>query len=150
MKLSFPLNEHIAQNILTRYLPKEVVSDIITGKIEFETEPKRKKNVLLGGLWEFPGGKKIKKESITNCIKREILEELSINVDVSNFIIKVNHKYSHFGITLQAHHCFYKTGDIICNSADDWKWIRPNQLAQFPFPKANHYIFPYILNQKVA
>jgi len=111
---------------------------------------KRKKNVLLGGLWEFPGGKKIKKESITNCIKREILEELSINVDVSNFIIKVNHKYSHFGITLHAHHCFYKTGDIICNSADDWKWIRPNQLAQFPFPKANHYIFPYILNQKVA
>jgi A/G-specific adenine glycosylase len=111
---------------------------------------KRKKNALLGGLWEFPGGKAIKNESIPNCIKREILEELAINVDVLNFITKVNHKYSHFGIILHAYHCFYKTGEIICNSSDDWKWIRPNQLAQFPFPKANHYIFPYILNQEVA
>ena len=111
---------------------------------------KRKKNTLLGGLWEFPGGKLIKNESISECIKREIYEELSIDVEVQNFIIKVNHKYSHFSITLHAHHCLYKKGTIKCNAADDWKWIKSAQLADFPFPKANHYIFPHILNKGVA
>ncbi len=111
---------------------------------------KRKKNALLGGLWEFPGGKVMKNESIQNCIKREISEELSINVKVSSFITEVNHRYSHFSINLHAYHCFYKNGDIVCNAADDWKWISISQLNQFPFPKANHYIFPHLLNQEVA
>jgi len=111
---------------------------------------KRKKNALLGGLWEFPGGKVMKNESIQNCIKREILEELSIDVNVSSFITEVNHRYSHFSINLHAYHCFYKNGNIVCNAADDWKWVRIDQLNQFPFPKANHYIFPHLLNQEVA
>tara|TARA_B100000700_G_C14714349_1_gene700655 strand:- start:63 stop:803 length:741 start_codon:yes stop_codon:yes gene_type:complete len=111
---------------------------------------KRKKNALLGGLWEFPGGKVIKNESIPECIKREVLEELSIDVEVQNFIITINHKYSHFSITLHAHHCVYKKGKVKCNVADDWKWIDPNQLVDFPFPKANHYIFPHLLNKGVA
>ncbi len=91
-----------------------------------------------------------KQQSIISIEKAAILTAVKNQKYLSPPYFKVNHKYSHFGITLHAHHCFYKTGDIICNSADDWKWIRPNQLAQFPFPKANHYIFPYILNQKVA
>ena len=111
---------------------------------------KRQKNGLLGGLWEFPGGKVMENESIPDCIKREILEEVNIQVQVSDFITKVNHKYSHFGITLYAHHCFYKSGDINCTAADDWKWIKPNAFKKYPFPKANHYIFPHISKQEVA
>jgi A/G-specific adenine glycosylase len=111
---------------------------------------KRKKNALLGGLWEFPGGKVMNDESIKNCIKREIFEELSINVFVSEFITKVKHKYSHFGITLYAHHCIYEKGDIVCNAADDWKWVTPFELNEYPFPKANHYIFPHIINSEVV
>ncbi len=111
---------------------------------------KRKKNTLLGGLWEFPGGKMMKNESIKQCIKREIMEELNIKVDVSKFIVKVKHKYSHFTITLYAHHCFYKDGKINCTSADDWKWIKSNAFSKYPFPKANHYIFPHILKSEAA
>tara|TARA_B000000475_G_scaffold200083_1_gene162662 strand:+ start:232 stop:1293 length:1062 start_codon:yes stop_codon:yes gene_type:complete len=109
---------------------------------------KRKKNALLGGLWEFPGGKILKNESIENCVKREIYEELSINVDILKFITKVKHSYSHFRITLHAYHCIYKKGKIVCNASDDWKWITPNQFKKFAFPKANHHIFPHILNQE--
>lgn len=111
---------------------------------------KRKKNTLLGGLWEFPGGKKKTNETIKACIKREILEELEIDVEVLNFLTSVEHKYSHFSITLHAYNCSFNKGKIKCNSADDWKWIKPNQLKSLPFPKANHYIFPYILDKGVA
>ena len=109
---------------------------------------KRKKNALLGGLWEFPGGKILKNESIKKCIKREVFEELSIDVDVLKFITKVKHSYSHFKITLHAHHCLYNTGKIICKASDSYKWISPNQFNQFAFPKANHHIFPHIINQE--
>ena len=57
---------------------------------------KRKKSGLLGGLWEFPGGKIRPTETKEACIKREIKEELNIDIDISNFIAKVNHKYSLF------------------------------------------------------
>ena len=73
---------------------------------------KRKKNQLLGGLWEFPGGKIENHESIENCIKREIKEELDIQIKVNNFITKIKHQYSHFKITLYAYHCQYISGDV--------------------------------------
>ena len=111
---------------------------------------KRKKEGLLGGLWEFPGGKIKKNESHIDCITREIKEELSIKVDVSDFIVKVDHKYSHFSITLHAYHCHYKAGKIKCNAADQFKWIDINSFSKYPFPKANHHIFPYINNYQSA
>ena len=107
---------------------------------------KRKKSGLLGGLWEFPGGKIRPTETKEACIKREIKEELNIDIDISNFIAKVIHKYSHFGISLYAYHCHYKGGIIRCNSADNFKWIKSNNFSDYPFPKANHYLFPHITN----
>ena len=111
---------------------------------------KRKKNQLLGGLWEFPGGKIESHESIEHCIKREIKEELDIQIKVNNFIIKVKHQYSHFKITLYAYHCQYISGDVKCIEVDDWAWIEPHAISNYPFPRANHYIFPEILNNDGA
>ena len=99
---------------------------------------------------EFPGGKKKNSETIKSCIKREIFEELEIDVEVLNFLTSVDHKYSHFSITLHAYNCSFNKGKIKCNAAETWKWIKPKQLKSLPFPKANHYIFPYILDKGVA
>jgi len=110
---------------------------------------KRKKDGLLGGLWEFPGGKIEDGETHQDCINREMKEELNIVVDISSFITTVNHKYSHFSITLHAYNCSYKSGDIKCNVADDFKWISPCDIIDYPFPKANHHIFPHIINNKL-
>ena len=107
---------------------------------------KRKKNQLLGGLWEFPGGKIKDDESISHCIKREAKEELGIKIQVKNFIRTVKHQYSHFKITLHAHHCKYISGEVKCIEVDDWEWINPKSFSDYPFPKANHYLFPEILN----
>ena len=51
---------------------------------------------LLGGLWEFPGGKKEPRESLEQCLKREIQEELNIEIKVGECFIQVRHAYTHF------------------------------------------------------
>jgi len=107
---------------------------------------KRKKNQLLGGLWEFPGGKIENNESVSHCIKREAKEELGIKIKVQKFITTVQHKYSHFHITLHAYHCKYLSGKVQKIEIDDWEWIHPKSVENYPFPRANHYIFPEILN----
>jgi A/G-specific adenine glycosylase len=55
---------------------------------------------MLGGLWEFPGGKREPGESLTDCLRREIREELAVEIAVGEQIGTVRHAYSHFRITL--------------------------------------------------
>ena len=50
---------------------------------------------LLGGMWEFPGGKQEQGETIKTCIARELKEELGIVVTVGDELITVDHAYSH-------------------------------------------------------
>jgi len=92
---------------------------------------------LLGGLWEFPGGKQEPEESIETTIQREIEEELGINVSVGEPITVVRHAYSHFRITLHAYHCQYVEGTPVPRAATDWCWAPVERLNEYAFPKAN-------------
>ncbi len=99
---------------------------------------------LLGGLWEFPGGKIEAQETIPACIEREIKEELGITVEVGDHLITINHAYNHFRVTLYVHHCRYLSGDPQPIECDEIRWVKPEQLAEFPFPKANTRIIEAI------
>ncbi|NJN38448.1 MAG: A/G-specific adenine glycosylase [Acaryochloridaceae cyanobacterium CSU_3_4] len=101
---------------------------------------KRPEEGLLGGLWEFPGGKVEAQESIPECIQREIQEELGISIDVGNHLITVNHAYTHFKVTLTVHHCRYLQGEPQAIECDEIRWITLDELDQYPFPKANQDI----------
>jgi A/G-specific adenine glycosylase len=57
---------------------------------------------LLGGLWEFPGGKREPDETLEECLQRELSEELAINVVVGSPLTVVQHTYTHFRITMHA------------------------------------------------
>ena len=90
--------------------------DVIVGFIKKGNKiliSKRKKGVLLGGLWELPGGKKNKNESSIQCLKREIKEELNIKVDIKYKIGTIKHRYSHFKINLIGYYCNYKSLKLI-------------------------------------
>ena len=102
---------------------------------------KRHSNVMLGGLWEFPGGKIKEGESAKECVKREIKEELSVNVSVGKKINTIQHAYTHFTIELTAYHCQYESGEAARVDCADFKWIKIRQIDSLPFPKANHKIF---------
>jgi A/G-specific adenine glycosylase len=98
---------------------------------------KRKQNALLGGLWEFPGGKKQKSESFKTAVAREVKEETGIDIQVGKRLCIVKHVYSHFKITLHAYLCDYVSGTAKPLGCDAVKWIKPAELTKYAFPAAN-------------
>jgi A/G-specific adenine glycosylase len=100
---------------------------------------------LLGGLWEFPGGKAEPGESLEECVAREVREELGIQVRVGREILAVDHAFSHFSITLHAFRCEFISGRVRAKSAQRWKWIKPRELGEYAFPAANKRIIAELL-----
>ncbi|MBF2049684.1 MAG: A/G-specific adenine glycosylase [Elainella sp. C42_A2020_010] len=98
---------------------------------------RRRQDGLLGGLWEFPGGKLEANETIQACIRREILEELGIEIEVGDHLITIDHAYSHFHVTLNVYHCRHVSGEPQPLECDEVRWVDLDELDQFPFPKAN-------------
>ena len=98
---------------------------------------RRRQEGLLGGLWEFPGGKLEQGETIEACIRREILEELGIVVEVGDLLCTVTHAYSHFKVTLHVHHCTYLSGDPQPLECEEIRWVTLQTIGEYPFPKAN-------------
>ena len=105
---------------------------------------KRKPRGLLGGLWEFPGGKKEPGESLPQALKREVKEELDIQIRVGKKLTTVDHAYTHFEVQLHVYQCKYLSGTPVCRECTDFKWVRPVQLTRYAFPTANKKIFPAI------
>jgi A/G-specific adenine glycosylase len=108
----------------------------------------RKQDGLLGGLWEFPGGKIEPGETVAACIQREIREELGIEIEVGDHLITVDHAYSHFRVSLHVHHCRHVKGVPQPLECDRVRWVTLDELDQFPFPKANVKIIEALRNQR--
>ncbi|PSB29555.1 A/G-specific adenine glycosylase [Stenomitos frigidus] len=98
---------------------------------------RRRQEGLLGGLWEFPGGKVEPGETVEACIQREIREELGIEITVGDHLIVVDHAYSHFRVTLNVHHCRHVSGEPQAIECDEVRWVTLTDIDQYPFPKAN-------------
>jgi len=92
---------------------------------------------MLGGMWEFPGGKNEKKESLEETVYRELKEELGVDVKVYGKFKMIKHIYSHFKISLHAYWCSIIDGVPQPNSSQEIKWVTLDKIDQFPFPKAN-------------
>ena len=99
---------------------------------------------LLGGLWEFPGGKQESGESLEECLVREIREELGIAIAVEEYLTCVDHGYSHFSITLHAFKAQYVSGTPQAIECAAWRWVGPDQLSSYAFPRADRRIIEYL------
>ncbi len=95
---------------------------------------------LLGNLWEFPGGKQKSDESLAECCRREILEEVGLAVTVGEQFSTVHHSYTHFRTTLHAFHCRYAGGRATPKSSQTVRWVTLDELDEYAFPKANKTI----------
>lgn len=94
---------------------------------------KRPAGGMLGGLWEFPGGKCHNGEALPDCLRRELNEELGVEVAVGAAIVSVRHAYTHFRITLHAFECRLVAGEPKAIEVADWRWVTLAELAAFPF-----------------
>ncbi|MBD2042559.1 A/G-specific adenine glycosylase [Microcoleus sp. FACHB-672] len=98
---------------------------------------KRRQTGLLGGLWEFPGGKVEEGETLEACIQREIQEELAIDIEVGEHLITIEHAYTHFRVTLNVYHCRHLSGIPQPLECDEIRWVTLDEIDQYPFPTAN-------------
>jgi A/G-specific adenine glycosylase len=92
---------------------------------------------LLGGLWEFPGGKQEPGEAIADTIRRELREELAIEAEVGAELITVEHAYSHKRLRFVVHLCRWLSGDPQPLASQQVRWVEPSALSDYPFPAAN-------------
>ncbi len=101
---------------------------------------RRRPTGVLGGFWEFPGGKIETGETVEECIKREIWEELGIVIEVGKHLITIAHTYTHLHVTLIVHHCQYIEGVPQPIECDEIRWVNLEELDEFNFPEANFQI----------
>ena len=101
---------------------------------------------LLGGLWEFPGGKQEPGEAIVDTITRELQEELAIEVSVGEELISLDHAYSHKKLRFVVHLCQWISGEPQPLASQQVKWVRRECLADYPFPAANAKIIAALLD----
>ncbi len=103
---------------------------------------------LLGGLWEFPGGKINPGEDLTDCLKREICEELGVDIHVGKQFGAYRHAYTHFRVTLFAFCCQLSEGRLPEPlQVHDLRWVEPIELSNYPMGKIDRQIATRILEQ---
>ncbi|GAB4365058.1 MAG: A/G-specific adenine glycosylase [Calditrichia bacterium] len=105
---------------------------------------RRRPEGLLGGLWEFPGGKIESEESPARACNREIREETGVDVQVGEHLLNVKHAYSHFKVRLEVFACHYVQGTVRLNGPVDYRWVGLEELDAYPFPAATHKIIAHL------
>jgi 8-oxo-dGTP diphosphatase len=94
----------------------------------------------LAGYWEFPGGKLEGHETAAECIKRELQEELAIEVEVGDHLITVDFEYETLRVSLIVHHCTHVSGEPQAIACSEICWVTVDELDSYQLPAANYQI----------
>jgi mutator protein MutT len=91
----------------------------------------------LGGLWEFPGGKREPNETFEACVARELLEELGIEVAVEGLIESLTHIYPEKTVRLLFFRCRWQQHEPQTLGCAAFRWVSAAELAGYEFPAAD-------------
>lgn len=98
-----------------------------------------------GLKWEFAGGKLEEGETPEVCLKREIKEELNLDIAVNDIFKVVYHEYGNITILLLAYHCDLLGGNIKAADCNDYRWVAKNEMKDFVFADADITIVEKLL-----
>ena len=98
---------------------------------------RRKPNKSLGGFWEFPGGKIEDGESNIDSLKRELMEELQMEVDVIEYLDSSKYDYESFSIELIAYKCNLGNWNLQLTDHDLYEWVTPNEILNWKLAPAD-------------
>lgn len=107
----------------------------------------RRHKGLLGGLWEFPGGKIQRNETAEQALAREVREEVGIAVQADQPLATVKHTYSHFRVTLHAYLCRHLAGRAKALGCDNIKWVKLGDLRRYAYPRATLKIIEALMSR---
>jgi mutator protein MutT len=91
----------------------------------------------LGGLWEFPGGKREPNETFAACLRRELREELGVEIAVEELVEDITHAYPDKTIHLQFYRCRLLRNEPQPLGCAACRWVGPDELKTYPFPAAD-------------
>jgi A/G-specific adenine glycosylase len=106
---------------------------------------------LMASLWEFPGGKVKGKESPEKCLKRELLEEIGVKVNILDKLGEIQHAYTQFRVRLHAFRCQMDPPDqeIVLRAAVEGRWVTMDELDDYAFPSANRRLIEILRHKEL-
>jgi A/G-specific adenine glycosylase len=107
---------------------------------------KRPSRGLLAGLWEFPGGKVEPGESLTTALRREVREELGVEIKDVRRLTTVRHAYTRFQVTLHAFTCQIR--DPKFKTGPRRRWVTLDSIRKYPLPSGSVKIVEFLAGQR--
>ena len=108
---------------------------------------RRGPGVHLAGFWEFPGGKRESDETLEACLRRELFEELGIQIDMPVPFRVIRHEYQEKIVELHFFHCRIEAGQATAIDCAEIRWVWPQELGNFEFPPADRPIIEALQRQ---
>ena len=99
----------------------------------------------LGGLWEFPGGKREPGETFAGCLRRELKEELGVDVEVQERVESVTHDYPGKRVHLEFYRCRVERGEPQALDGPAICWVSRKDLGNYQFPAADARLLERLL-----
>jgi A/G-specific adenine glycosylase len=121
-------------------LPHHVIAAALVWRDGEVLVGRRPSDGLLGGLYEFPGGKVETGESLAAACAREVLEETGLSVEVVELFRSVDHAYTHFSITLHVFHARVRAGRLRASGVEALRFVPVAELDRLAFPRANRRV----------
>ena len=107
------------------------------GKYLIQTRPEGKS---FAGQWEFPGGKREVGESLANCVKRELLEELNLDIFVNPCFFTIKHRFERVLLILRFHFCRIKDGEPSAQEGQNNQRLSPANFSEVQWLETNQKI----------
>jgi len=95
---------------------------------------------LLGGLWEFPGGRRNGREALRRTLQERVLEQTGLAINVCVKLGCVTHAFSHFKLTLHAYACTAPDGAPVAHMHAELRWVTPSALRALPLSTAQRTV----------